>query len=197
MICDISQAETLEKPAVMICNHQSHVDLMCILMLHPKIMVLTNDWVWNSPFYGRLIRYADFYPVSNGVENAIVKLKSAVERGYSIMIFPEGTRSDDCSIQRFHKGAFYLAEQLQIDLLPVMIHGMGHILPKKEFMLHKGTIHVRVMNRITPQDKRFGNTYVERAKLVGKFYREQYAQLSDKVENADYYRDMVYHNYLV
>ncbi|MDR3094397.1 MAG: 1-acyl-sn-glycerol-3-phosphate acyltransferase [Bacteroidales bacterium] len=196
MICDIPQDETFEKPAVMICNHQSHVDLMCVLMLHPKIIVLTNDWVWNSPFYGRLIKYADFYPVSNGMEKAIDKLKSAVERGYSIMIFPEGTRSEDCSIQRFHKGAFYLAEQLQIDLLPVMIHGIGHILPKKEFMLRKGTIHVRVMNRIIPQDMRFGNTYVERAKGVGKLYREQYAQLSSEVETADYYCDMVYHNYL-
>ncbi|MDR0713977.1 MAG: MMPL family transporter [Bacteroidales bacterium] len=188
--------ETFEKPAVIICNHQSHVDLMCILMLHPKIIVLTNDWVWNSPFYGRLIKYADFYPVSNGVEEAVGLLKEAVGRGYSIMIFPEGTRSGDCSIQRFHKGAFYLAEQLQLDLLPLMVHGVGHIFPKKEFMLRKGTIHVRIMNRITPQDKRFGNHYSERTKFVSRFYREQYAQWAEEIETAGYFTDLVYHNYI-
>ncbi|MDR1667217.1 MAG: 1-acyl-sn-glycerol-3-phosphate acyltransferase [Bacteroidales bacterium] len=196
LICENLSGETFEKPAVIICNHQSHVDLMCALMLHPKIIVLTNDWVWNSPFYGRLIKYADFYPVSNGVEKAIDRLRGAVERGYSIMLFPEGTRSEDCSIKRFHKGAFYLAEQLQLDLLPLMIHGIGHVFPKKEFMLRKGTIHVRIMNRIAPQNLHFGSHYVERAKAIGRLYREQYSQWAEEIETADYYTDMVYHNYI-
>ena len=65
------------------------------------------------------------------------------------MIFPEGTRSADCSILRFHRGAFYLAEQLQIDIIPVMIHGVGHVLPKQEFMLRKGEIRIQVMPRIS------------------------------------------------
>jgi 1-acyl-sn-glycerol-3-phosphate acyltransferase len=116
-----------DKPAVIICNHQSHIDLMCIMSLTPKLIILTNDWVWNSPFYGRLIKYADFYPVSNGIENALDKLQAIVKKGYSVMVFPEGTRSEDCSIQRFHRGAFYLAKQLKLDILPVLIHGVGHL----------------------------------------------------------------------
>jgi 1-acyl-sn-glycerol-3-phosphate acyltransferase len=196
LTCENLSGETFEKPAVIICNHQSHVDLMCILMLHPKIIVLTNDWVWNSPFYGKLIRYADFYPVSNGVEKAIHRLKDAIERGYSIMLFPEGSRSEDCSIRRFHKGAFYLAEQLQLDLLPLMIHGIGHVFPKKEFMLRKGMIHVRIMNRIAPQDLSFGKHYDERAKSIGRLYKEQYSQWAEELETADYYTDLVYHNYI-
>jgi 1-acyl-sn-glycerol-3-phosphate acyltransferase len=193
---DNKSGETFEKPAIIICNHQSHIDLMCIMMLHPKIIILTNDWVWNSPFYGRLVKFADYYPVSNGVDNAIDNLKAAVDNGYSIMIFPEGTRSEDCAIQRFHKGAFYLAEQLQLDILPILIHGVGHLLPKKEFMLRKGEIHIRVMNRIRLQDADFGNTYRERTKNIRKYYIEQYAQLSQTVETPDYYADLVYHNYI-
>ena len=127
--------ETFEKPGIIISNHQSHLDLMCIMMLTPKLVILTNDWVWNSPFYGRLIKYADFYPISDGFSSALSPLSEIVQRGYSIVTFPEGTRSEDCSIQRFHKGAFFLAEQLQLDIIPVMIHGVGHVLPKKEFML--------------------------------------------------------------
>jgi 1-acyl-sn-glycerol-3-phosphate acyltransferase len=167
---------------------------MCILSLSPKIIILTNDWVWNSPFYGRMIKYADYYPVSNGIENAIDKLKAIVEKGYSVMVFPEGTRSEDCSIQRFHRGAFYLAEQLKLDIIPVVIHGVGHFLPKKEFMLRKGEMHINVMPRMAYNA--LGENYAENAKNMRKFYKEEYAKLAAEIETADYYSDLVLHNYI-
>ena len=183
-----------DKPAVIICNHQSHLDLMCVMSLTPKLIILTNDWVWNSPFYGRLIKYADFYPVSNGIENAMDKLQAIVEKGYSVMIFPEGTRSEDCAIQRFHRGAFYLAEQLKLDIIPVVIHGVGHLLPKKEFMLRKGEIHINVMPRMAYNA--MGETYAESAKNMRIFYKEAYAKIAAEVETADYYSDLALHNYI-
>jgi len=183
-----------DKPAVIICNHQSHIDLMCIMSLTPKLIVVTNDWAWNSPFYGRMIKYADFFPASNGIENAMSELQTMVEKGYSVMIFPEGTRSEDCSIQRFHRGAFYLAEQLKIDIIPVLIHGVGHLLPKKEFMLRKGEIHIHVLPRV-PYNA-MGENYVECSKNMRKYYIAEYAKLAAHVETADYYADLVMHNYI-
>jgi 1-acyl-sn-glycerol-3-phosphate acyltransferase len=188
--------ETFDKPGVIICNHQAHLDLMCIMMLTPKLIILTNDWVWNSPFYGRLIKYADFYPLSNGIENAIDQLQEAIRRGYSIVIFPEGTRSADCSITRFHRGAFYLAEQLKVDIIPVMIHGVGHVLPKMEFMLRKGRIHIQVMPRITPGDPRFSKDYSPRSRDVRHYYQAEYKKLCDELETPDYYADLVLKNYI-
>ena len=141
--------ETFDKPAVIICNHQSHLDLQYTLLLSPKIITLTNKWVWNSPFYGWIIRYADFLPMVDGIEENIDKLQKFVDDGYSILIFPEGTRSPDCSIGRFRKGAFYLAEKLGLDILPLVIHGIGHTLPKQEFLLRKGEVNVFVEQRIS------------------------------------------------
>jgi 1-acyl-sn-glycerol-3-phosphate acyltransferase len=194
--CENLSNETFDKPGIIICNHQSHLDLMCIMMLTPKLVILTNDWVWNSPFYGRLIRYADFYPISDGFTNALAPLREIVQRGYSIVTFPEGTRSPDCSIQRFRKGAFFLAEQLQLDIIPVMIHGVGHVLPKKELMLRKGNIHIRVMERISLNDSRFSDEYAHRTKEMRWFYREQYQTLCRQLETPDYYSDLVIHNYI-
>jgi 1-acyl-sn-glycerol-3-phosphate acyltransferase len=188
--------ETFEKPSVIICNHQSHLDLMCIIMLSPKIIILTSEWVWMSPFYGQLVRYAYYYPVANGIESAMDKLKAAVEEGYSIMLFPEGTRSEDCSILRFHKGAFFLAEQLQLDIIPAVIHGVGHLLPKSELMLRKGEIHIRVLERIAPDDNRYGTTYSEKAKNIRRYYVEQYSLLAGQVETPAYYADSVRCNYI-
>jgi 1-acyl-sn-glycerol-3-phosphate acyltransferase len=193
--CRNLSGETFQTPAILICNHQSHLDLMCILMLTPRLIVLTNDWAWKSPFYGRMIRYADFYPVSDGIENALERLSDRVRQGYSIAVFPEGTRSEDGSILRFHRGAFYLAEQLRVDLIPVLIHGAGHVLPKQELMLRKGEIHIRVMERIAPDDARFSSAYSPRSREMRRFYQTHYQTLCRQQETVDYYLDLVLHNY--
>ena len=125
---DNPHGEDFSKPAVIICNHQSHFDLVYTLMLSPKIIALTNKWVWNFPLYRGIVRGADFLPVTDGIEHNIPKLKELTDKGYSILVFPEGTRSADCSILRFHQGAFHLAEQLGLDILPMILHGVGHCL---------------------------------------------------------------------
>ena len=186
--------ETFEKPAVIICNHQSHIDLMCTLMLSPKIVVLTNDWVWNNPFYGRIIKFAEFYPVSNGAEASLPRMKDLMERGYSILVFPEGTRSADCSIGRFHKGAFYLANELKADIVPLFIHGFGHVLPKNDFMLRPGSLFMQVGKRVSYNDymEICGSQYdVQKDRALtsyfGRYYRSHYKELCSKLETVEYF----------
>jgi len=188
--------ENFAKPAVIISNHQSHLDLMCLIMLCPKIIVLTNDWVWNNVFYGKLIKYADFYPVSEGIEQSIDLLRNRVENGYSIVIFPEGTRSEDCQIQRFHRGAFFLAEKLNLDIVPVVLHGVGDVLPKSDFLLRQGQISVQILPRITPSDERFAADYSTRSREIRYFYKENFSELQAKLENAQYFRSFVLHQFL-
>lgn len=188
--------EDFSKPGIVICNHQAHLDLMYVLMLSPKVVVLTNEWVWNCPFYGRIIRFADFYPVADGIENSVERLSGLVERGYSIVVFPEGTRSEDCSVRRFHKGAFYLAEQLHLDLIPVVFHGIGHVLPKTELLLRKGHVTVKVLPRIHPEDKDRGEGYVERSRQIRRLFIEEYAVIAREVETACYFRNAVAGNYI-
>lgn len=189
--------ERFEKPGVIICNHQSHIDLLYTLMLSPKIITLTNQWVWKSPFYGWIIRYADFLPIVDGIEEHVDTLEKLVADGYSILVFPEGTRSPDCEIQRFRKGAFYLAEKLHLDIIPLVIHGIGHILPKTEFMLRKGKIHIEILERITPDSPlRRGKEVMEISKNTRALYREKYEQLAANIETPDYFSDKVRHNYI-
>lgn len=188
--------ETFEKPAVIISNHQSHLDLMCILGLTPKLAIVTNNWAWHSPFYGLVLRFADFCTINNGIENNIHHLQKMIDSGYSVVIFPEGTRSEDCSILRFHKGAFYLAEQLHLDIIPIILHGVGHVLPKTELLLRPGKIDVTIMKRITPENHKFGTNYAERCRAVRKMYLNKYRHLCEEIEDATYFRDLVLHNYV-
>jgi 1-acyl-sn-glycerol-3-phosphate acyltransferase len=189
--------ERFEKPGIIISNHQSHIDLLYTLMLSPKIIALTNKWVWKAPFYGWIIRYADFLPVIDGIENHVDKLEKLIEDGYSILIFPEGTRSKDCSIGRFRKGAFYLADKLKVDIIPLVVHGIGHVLPKTEFMLRKGQVHIEIGERITPEHHlRNGKNILDVSKDMRYLYKKRYETLAAQIETVDYFKDKVYHNYI-
>ncbi|MBO4656074.1 MAG: 1-acyl-sn-glycerol-3-phosphate acyltransferase [Bacteroidales bacterium] len=195
---DNPQGEDFSKPAVIICNHQSHFDLVYTLMLSPKIIALTNKWVWNFPLYRGIVRGADFLPVTDGIEENIPKLKELTDKGYSILVFPEGTRSTDCSILRFHQGAFHLAKELSIDILPLVLHGVGHCLPKDETLLRRGKVSISIEQRISPDNSEFlkGKESRETARLVRHFYQQRYAEICQREEDLDYYLDNVSHNYL-
>lgn len=195
---DNPHQEDFSKPAVIICNHQSHFDLVYTLMLSPKIIALTNKWAWKNPFYRGVIRGADFLPIYDGIEQHIGQLKALTDKGYSILIFPEGTRSEDCNILRFHKGAFLLANELQLDILPLVIHGAGHVLPKKEMLMRKGKVTLSIEKRISPDDQQYrqGRDLLSTAKIFRQFYIEKYQNIAQNEENARYFLDFVRHNYI-
>ena len=178
------QSSIFDTPHVIICNHQSHLDLMCLMLLTPKIVFLTNDWVWHNPFYGFIIRQAEYYPVSEGIDTLMPRLRSLVERGYSIAVYPEGTRSPDCRIGRFHQGAFHLAEQLGVDVLPFVLYGAGKVLPKKEKHMHKWPIRIEIDKRISPEEMRsqYGQTTREQAFNLRKYYKQRYAEIANRLE---------------
>lgn len=189
-------ATTFEKPSILISNHQAHIDLMAILMLSPKIIVITNKWVWNFPIYGKLIRYADFCPIDNFLSDDLSHIEAMIQEGYSVAIFPEGTRSPDGTIGRFHKGAFLLAEKYNLDITAVMLHGFTHVLPKDDLLLREGRLTIRKLPTIAANDIVFGSCYQEKSKAIRKMYVEEYKKMSDKIEDVDYYAYSVIHNYI-
>lgn len=162
--------ESFATPAMIVSNHQSHLDLMGVMMMTPKLIILTKNWVWHNPFYGIIIRYADFFPMTD-TEQMMDDLSLKIKEGYSVVIFPEGTRSATCRIQRFHRGAFYLAEKLNLDIIPVFIKGFGKVLPKTSFHLHPGHMSLEVWPRMKRQDIA-GTDYRVLTKKIHQMYIE-------------------------
>ena len=187
--------EDLAKPAIIICNHQSSLDIVPLVMLNPKILMFTNNKKWNAPFFGPVIRMADYFPAEQ-VEQNIDRIADRMKHGYSFIIFPEGTRSEDGSIGRFHKGAFYLAEKLGADILPIMIHGTNYTLTKKDALLKDGQVTLKYLPRIKQDDGSFGNGYVERTKNIRKYFREEFGKLRMEIEQPAYFKEKLLYNYL-
>lgn len=169
---DNSAGETFSKPSVIICNHQSHIDTMAVMMLTPDLIILTKKWVWHNPFYGAIIRYADFLPIEDS-DNLVEKIEERVRQGFSVMVFPEGTRSEDCRIGRFHRGAFYLAERLGLDIVPVFIRGFGEVLPKTSHHLHPGHLHIEILPHIPCGSYASEGGYRGMTKKLHRLYKDK------------------------
>ncbi len=187
--------ETFEKPAIIIANHSSFIDILAMGMLSPKIIFLVSDWVYNSPIFGGTVRKAGFYPVSEGIEGGVEHLRQKVNEGYSLMIFPEGTRSESNQIKRFHKGAFYLAEEFNLDIIPVVIHGASEAIPKGDFVIHHSYLTVSILERIAPNNFSFGKNYAERTKLLSSFFKNEYHKIRQEFEGPSYFKKMLLHSY--
>ena len=188
--------EDFSKPAVIIANHTSFLDTLAIAMATHKIIYLVNDWVYQSPVFGKLVRALGFYPVSQGIENGMEKLKEKIAQGYSLVVFPEAERSYTNDVKRFHKGAFYLAEQFELDVLPLYIHGNSEVLPKGDFIIYDGSITVKVGERISKDDLSFGKNYSERTKKINAYYRSEFAKLREEIEDENYFKKQLFLSYL-
>lgn len=188
--------ENFKKPSVIISNHTSFLDSLTLSMVSPNIIFLVNDWVYNSPVFGRFVKLAGFYPVSQGVDGSVEHLREKVEQGYSLMVFPEGTRSEDNHIRRFHKGAFYLAEQFNLDVLPVYVHGNSEVLPKDDYIVYDGSMTVKIGERIAPDNSDFGKTYSERTKKISRHFKAEFSDLRKQIEKDDYFEKKLYLAYL-
>lgn len=188
--------EKFKEPAVIISNHQSVIDIMLMLLLHPKILIVTNERVWKHWLWGAILRYADYYPAFSGYENMMEDIKKKVKLGYSLMVFPEGTRSINGDIKRFHKGAFMMAKELNLPILPIMLHGVNETLRKGEFFLFSGRITLMILPRIPISELPYNESVAAVAKQMTSFYRHNYEELRKEVADIKYYSLQLRRNFL-
>ena len=188
--------EDFSKPSVIIANHASFLDTLALAMATHKIIYLVNDWVYDSPVFGKLVKALGFFPVSQGIENGMDKLREKIDEGYSLMVFPEAERSYTNNVKRFHKGAFYLAQQFALDVVPVYIHGNSEVLPKGDFIIYDGSITVKVGNRIHNDDLSFGKNYSERTKKINAYFRKEFAKLRNQIEDENYFKKKLFLSFL-
>jgi 2-polyprenyl-3-methyl-5-hydroxy-6-metoxy-1,4-benzoquinol methylase len=113
-----------------------------------------------------------------------------------VLVFPEGTRSPDGRIQRFHKGAFYLAKKLNMEIQPIIIHGTGHCLGKGELYMKTGALHIRFLPRLKPEEIPAEENLIRISREYTRIYREKYAGIVEIEETPRYFRRHLVRNYI-
>ncbi|MBO4371019.1 MAG: MMPL family transporter [Paludibacteraceae bacterium] len=170
--------EQFERPVVLVSNHQSLLDLLLVMGCSPKLIVVTQDWVWHKSPFALVVRYAGYIAADAGLESVERQIDEVIGQGCSIMIFPEGTRSKDFMVHRFRKGAFYVAEKWNLDLIISVMYGTGMCYSKLQpAYISRAWVEWRFMDRIPAGDLRFGTTYQDRAKQIRQYIQAKYNEL--------------------
>ncbi len=139
-------------PYVVVSNHESFVDILLISHLPWEMKWLSKVELFRIPVLGWLMSLAGDIPVERGrrtsAARAMVHCKDRLEKRVSVMIFPEGTRSMTNEMLPFKDGAFRLAIETGLPILPMVLHGTGTALRKHDWRLGKSEAEVRVLQPI-------------------------------------------------
>jgi len=129
-------------------NHLSFLDGPLVMMLIPgAARVILKKSVLRIPIIGLAMRFVGFVPVdrkgAEGGKKSIARAAALMrKRGYSFLVFPEGTRSRDGKLQAFRRGGFFLALESGAPIVPVTIQGTFELMPKRQWYARKGTVRV-------------------------------------------------------
>ena len=169
--------QPLSVPAIYVANHNSIFDILALMALHDRVCFVTKEWVLHNPLFGRLAQGFDIIPARLGLKEMQEAVRERVQRGYSIVIFPEGTRSLSGDLGTFHRGAFYFAGQLGLPVQPVVLRGCYDL-------FHKHCAHLGKPSRIemwlpTPPVSTYApDEHGKQAKQMAAFFRERLDQFA-------------------
>ena len=133
---------------IFMSNHLSFLDGPLLFMLIPQpVRVILKKEIFKLPVIGLGMKHVGFVPVDRrGIRGGKKSIDQAAglirDKGYSFLIFPEGTRSRDGEIQAFKRGGFFLALESNAPIVPISIDGSYELMPKGTFFVKKGTVRV-------------------------------------------------------
>jgi len=139
------------RPAVFVFNHQSNVDMVIVArLLRRDITGVGKQEIRNMPVIGRLLEASGIVLIDRkNTASAIEAMTPLVDamrvEGRSVCLSPEGTRAATPKLAAFKKGAFHLAMQAGVPMVPIVIHNSGDVQPKGDILYHPGTVEVEVL----------------------------------------------------
>jgi 1-acyl-sn-glycerol-3-phosphate acyltransferase len=142
---------------IFMSNHVSNIDPPLMLPLIPKrTSVMARHGLFKYPLLGRTMRMGDLVPVERGSQKGgLTAIRGAVDvirKGINMTTYVEGGRSLDGKLLPFKKGAFYLAEECQVPVVPVTIVGTHYVMPKGRFSIKPGEVTIVFHEPIEPKD---------------------------------------------
>ncbi len=136
-------------PSVMVCNHCSYMDVPVLFAVLPlQFRILAKQGLFRIPFLGGHLRRCQHLPVDQSNPRAAMRslqqAAASVAAGLPLFIFPEAGRSFSGELQAFVPGAFYIAIQAQVPIVPMVLAGTWEILPPATAHLRPGAVTLTI-----------------------------------------------------
>ena len=156
--------------AVIVANHQSATDILALFTLGIQFRWLSKKEVFNLPWVGGAMRWSGYVPITRGDaeshRRAMLQSAKWLRRGVSMVFFPEGSRSVSGELQKFKLGAFRLAEQEKVAIVPMLLCGTRGLMVKKSIVPNRATIDIRVLEKVHPREDESLDELVERVREI-------------------------------
>ena len=137
------------RPYVAVSNHESYADIFLISHLPWEMKWMAKDTIFRIPVMGWMMRMAGDIPITRGSRDSAVQAIAAgrdrLLKKVSVMIFPEGTRSNGVELRPFKDGAFRLAIEQGAPILPIAVAGTRHAMAKHSFQFRRARAACRVL----------------------------------------------------
>src|SRR5437867_3675813 len=137
------------RPYVFVANHQSNADPFLVAMVPWEMKWLSKKSIFDIPLLGWMMRVAGDVEVDRGnkesARRAMGQMRERLDRKLSVLIFPQGTRSPDGTVGAFRDGAFRLAIEAGVDVVPLAVSGTAESLPKGSIAFEKTAATVTVL----------------------------------------------------
>ena len=180
----ISGLENVDKnkPYVIVINHNSMVDIIALYFVRLNFRWVSKQEVFRMPYIGPMLWMHGDIAIKRGrAAESMAKVirdgKMWLDRGVSVAIFPEGTRSKDGEIHRFKGGAFALAKEAGVEILPVVMDGTTEVFkPKSIFFNWKHQLTLKVLPPISAE-KVLATEPSDMAKEVQEIMTEALAEI--------------------
>ncbi len=139
-------------PYVAVSNHESYADIFLISHFPWEMKWLSKDTMFRIPVMGWMMRMANDIPIVRGKRESIVSAmrgcRDRLGKRVSVMIFPEGTRSETDELLPFKDGAFKLAVEAGVPILPIAVAGTKNCMAKGSFAFRRARAKARVLSPI-------------------------------------------------
>ncbi len=144
--------DDMRHPYVVVSNHESFVDILLISHLPTEMKWMSKVEMMKIPLVGWMMRWARDIPLdrdsATSGARALAESRERLDQRVSVMIFPEGTRSKTGELRKFKAGAFNLAIEAQVPILPLAVYGTRDALRKNDWRLGNAQAEVRVLEPV-------------------------------------------------
>lgn len=144
----------LRPPCIFVVNHLSFLDTYCMAALpFWDLVFAVRSWPFRMFWYAPFMRLAGYLDVESMTwEESAEACRKIFAKGGSVLFFPEGHRSRTGSLQRFYSGAFRLAVETGVSLVPLCLAGTDVLLPPTRWWLHPARVRLRMLPPVTPDE---------------------------------------------
>lgn len=168
------------RPVIFLANHQSYVDVPVLYFLGRHFKWVADQDLFKIPFMGWSMRMAGYLPVdredSRSSESTLKQAAQWLDRGVSIFLFPEGTRSHTGAFGRFQLGAFRLAALTKAPLVPTVVVGTRQLLPRGSWVFRWGiNLEIHILPPVEPSSSGLKAIYQRAAQVRGEM-RQLYSR---------------------